>query len=189
MGRPGDRQVPQGSGEQRKLGETGCEVICDDPTIPLVKGYVKVRVNDLISKWTHILVVFDSTLREGWLSARKRTSLVLNWTCSSMFDKLQHFLREGEGWLSVKGNLHPDVSNFLGEGMAQYRKKGEPNVKVNLTEMIDGTYSVARRRSNQEGLPARVSADSPFSTPVTDTKWLTHEWIRMDGWINEWMVE
>ena len=54
--------------------------------------------------------------------------------------------------------------------MAQYRKKGEPNVKVNLTEMIDGTYSVARRRSNQEGLPARVSADSPFSTPVTDTK-------------------
>ena len=30
MDRPGVRQVPEGSGEQRKMEETGCEIICDD---------------------------------------------------------------------------------------------------------------------------------------------------------------
>ena len=38
-------QVPEGSGEQRKMEETGCEVICGAPTIPTVKGWVKVKVN------------------------------------------------------------------------------------------------------------------------------------------------
>ena len=28
MGRPGVRQVPEGSGEQGKMEETGCEIIC-----------------------------------------------------------------------------------------------------------------------------------------------------------------
>ena len=28
MDRPGVRQVPEGSGEQRKMDETGCEIIC-----------------------------------------------------------------------------------------------------------------------------------------------------------------
>ena len=32
MDRPGVRQVPDGSGEKRKMEETGCEVICDAPT-------------------------------------------------------------------------------------------------------------------------------------------------------------
>ena len=40
--RPGVRQVPEGSGEQRKMEETGCEVICCAPTTPAVKGEVKV---------------------------------------------------------------------------------------------------------------------------------------------------
>ena len=33
MDRPGVRQVPEGSGEQRKMEETGCEIICgpNDP--------------------------------------------------------------------------------------------------------------------------------------------------------------
>ena len=42
MDRPGVRQVPEGSGEQRKMEETGCEVICGAPTNPAVKGEVKV---------------------------------------------------------------------------------------------------------------------------------------------------
>ena len=39
MNRPGVRQVPEGSGgggEQGKMDETGCEVICGAPTTPLV---------------------------------------------------------------------------------------------------------------------------------------------------------
>ena len=34
MDRPGVRQVPDGSGEQRKPEETGCEVSCVAPTNP-----------------------------------------------------------------------------------------------------------------------------------------------------------
>ena len=37
-------QVPEGSGEQRKVEETGCKVICGAPKIPAVKGQVK-KVN------------------------------------------------------------------------------------------------------------------------------------------------
>ena len=32
MDRPGVRQVPEASGEQGKIEETGCEIICDAPT-------------------------------------------------------------------------------------------------------------------------------------------------------------
>ena len=38
MDRPGVRQVPDGSGEQGKMEETGCEIICGAPTILVVKG-------------------------------------------------------------------------------------------------------------------------------------------------------
>ena len=34
MDRPGVRQVSEGSGEQRKMKETGCKVICGAPTTP-----------------------------------------------------------------------------------------------------------------------------------------------------------
>ena len=36
MGRPEVRQVPEGSGEQRKMEETCGEVICGAPTTPAV---------------------------------------------------------------------------------------------------------------------------------------------------------
>ena len=36
--RPGVHQVPEGSGEQRKMEETGCEIICGAPTTLAVKG-------------------------------------------------------------------------------------------------------------------------------------------------------
>ena len=38
MDRPGVRQVPEDSGEQRKMEETSCEVICGAPTTLVVKG-------------------------------------------------------------------------------------------------------------------------------------------------------
>ena len=38
MDSPGVRQVPEGSGEQRKIEETGCEIICGAPATPAVKG-------------------------------------------------------------------------------------------------------------------------------------------------------
>ena len=38
MDRPGVCQVPEGGGGQRKMEETGCEVICGAPTTPAVKG-------------------------------------------------------------------------------------------------------------------------------------------------------
>ena len=38
MDRPGVRQVPEGSGEEGKMEETGCEIICGAPTTLAVKG-------------------------------------------------------------------------------------------------------------------------------------------------------
>ena len=38
MDRPGIRQVLEGSGEQGKMEENGCEIICGAPTTPAVKG-------------------------------------------------------------------------------------------------------------------------------------------------------
>ena len=38
MDRPRVRQVPEGSGEQGKMGKTGCEIICGAPTTLAVKG-------------------------------------------------------------------------------------------------------------------------------------------------------
>ena len=35
---PGVRQVPEGSGGQRKSVETGCKIICGAPTTLVVKG-------------------------------------------------------------------------------------------------------------------------------------------------------
>ena len=49
MDRPGVCKVPEGSGEQRKMEETGCEVICCAPTTPAVKGEVKVKVAGFVA--------------------------------------------------------------------------------------------------------------------------------------------
>ena len=38
MDRPGVHQVSEGSGEQEKMEETGCEIICGAPTTLAVKG-------------------------------------------------------------------------------------------------------------------------------------------------------
>ena len=47
-GRPGVRQVPEGSGEQGKMEKTGCKIICGAPTTLAVKGLMRMmRVPDL----------------------------------------------------------------------------------------------------------------------------------------------
>ena len=38
MDRPGNRQVPEGSGEQGKMEKTGCKIISGAPTTLAVKG-------------------------------------------------------------------------------------------------------------------------------------------------------
>ena len=38
MDRPGVRKVPEGSGKQRKMEETGCEITCCAPTTLAVEG-------------------------------------------------------------------------------------------------------------------------------------------------------
>ena len=40
---PGVRIVPEGSGEQGKMGETGCEIMCGAPTTLAVKGEMRER--------------------------------------------------------------------------------------------------------------------------------------------------
>ena len=41
--RPGVCQVPEGSGEERKMEEPGFEVICGAATTPAVKEWVKAK--------------------------------------------------------------------------------------------------------------------------------------------------
>ena len=41
MDRPGVRHAPEGSGEQGKLEETGCEIICGAPTTLAVKAQMR----------------------------------------------------------------------------------------------------------------------------------------------------
>ena len=47
MDRPGVCQVPEGSGEQRKMEETSCEVICGAPKTLAVKGQMKMKVKTM----------------------------------------------------------------------------------------------------------------------------------------------
>ena len=44
-------QVPEGSGEQGKMEEADCRVKCKAPTIPAVKGQVRVTEEDLMLLW------------------------------------------------------------------------------------------------------------------------------------------
>ena len=42
MDRPGVRQVPEGSGDQGEMEETGYEIICDAPTTLAVKEWMMI---------------------------------------------------------------------------------------------------------------------------------------------------
>ena len=45
MDRPEIRQVAEGCGEQRKMEETGCEIICSAPMTLAVKGEMMMMIN------------------------------------------------------------------------------------------------------------------------------------------------
>ena len=45
MDRPGVGQVPEGSGEQGRMEETGCKIICGVPTILTIKGEMMMMMN------------------------------------------------------------------------------------------------------------------------------------------------
>ena len=54
MDRPGVCQVPEGSGKQCKLEETGCEIICGAPTALAVKGLMMIMMMKLGGREFHI---------------------------------------------------------------------------------------------------------------------------------------
>ena len=49
MDRPGVRQVPEGNGEQGKMEETGCEIICGAPMTLAVKGEMMIVI--MMTNW------------------------------------------------------------------------------------------------------------------------------------------
>ena len=63
MDSPGVQQVPEGSGEQRKLEKTGCRIICGAPTTLAVKGLMMMmNVRSVTHKHTqaHTLLTFST---------------------------------------------------------------------------------------------------------------------------------
>ena len=60
MDRPGVRQVPEGSGEQGKMEESGCKIICGAPTTLAVK---------------RLMVVINLTPDTGYFSAAAQSLL------------------------------------------------------------------------------------------------------------------
>ena len=52
MDRPGVRQVPEGNGEQGKMEEIGCEIICGAPTTLAVKGLMMMMMM-ILWQWRH----------------------------------------------------------------------------------------------------------------------------------------
>ena len=51
MDGPGVQQVPEGSGEQSEMEETGCEIICFAPTTLAVKGLMMMMIMITFSKF------------------------------------------------------------------------------------------------------------------------------------------
>ena len=57
MDRPGVLQVPEGSGEQRKMKETGCEITCGAPTTLVVKGLVMMMMFIEVIRFQSVVIV------------------------------------------------------------------------------------------------------------------------------------
>ena len=80
--KPGVRQVPEGSGEQGKMEETGCKIICGAPVTLAVKGLMMMMMmingsNDLnVYLLRHGAVYLSVCFPQNW----KR-----NWQISLIF--------------------------------------------------------------------------------------------------------
>ena len=57
MDRPGVRKVPEGSGEQGKMEETGCKIICGAPTPLAVKGLMMIIIIMMIMMMVVLMVM------------------------------------------------------------------------------------------------------------------------------------
>ena len=68
MDRRGVRQVPEGCREQRKMDETGCEVICGAPTTPVVGRKVKVYRTDSTDKEQVTIPHLRALVTSDWLN-------------------------------------------------------------------------------------------------------------------------
>ena len=77
MDRPGVRQVPEGSGEQRKMKEVGCEVICDAPTTSRLRGQWRWRTQKSHTRWTLHCISKTQTLPRSYDCRWKRFQLCL----------------------------------------------------------------------------------------------------------------
>ena len=56
MDRPGVRQVREGSGDQGKMAETGCKIVCGAPTTLAVKGLMMIMILvKLLSHYQYIV--------------------------------------------------------------------------------------------------------------------------------------
>ena len=59
MDRPGVWQVPEGSGEQGKIEETGCKIICGAPSTLMVKGLMMMMMMMMMLA-SSVLIIFHS---------------------------------------------------------------------------------------------------------------------------------
>ena len=59
MDRSGVRKVPEGCGEQRKMEETDCEVICDAPTTLVIMELVEMinKCIDMTLNWLRPAII------------------------------------------------------------------------------------------------------------------------------------
>ena len=55
MDKPGVRQVPEGSGEQKKMEKTGCKIICGAPTTLAVKGLMMIMMINSYTACTPVI--------------------------------------------------------------------------------------------------------------------------------------
>ena len=78
MDRPGLRQVPEGSGEQGKMEETGCKIICGALTTLTVKGLMMMMMmmdtqqysSEICSCWRTIPGIYSLFPNKFWFSDR-----------------------------------------------------------------------------------------------------------------------
>ena len=77
MDRSGIRKVPEVSGEQRKMEESSCEVICGAPTTLTVKENVKVK---MLIAHTHLLAQSEARIL-SWSGGGEDKSLMCLTPC------------------------------------------------------------------------------------------------------------
>ena len=78
MDRPGVRQVPEGSGEQGKMEDTGCEVICGAPTTLAAEGGEGKSLTWTTSSSTCAQMLMHA-IAHGGVQTSKESTLKVDW--------------------------------------------------------------------------------------------------------------